>query len=90
MSRPAAESNGQTRVDEKDAGAVGGAQAQEFPKNRLSVVFIGLMGCSFLSALDQACIAILVQRTLMTIYFADHRCDCLAYNRSTPRRWEEL
>ncbi|KAF7798263.1 hypothetical protein EIP86_009480 [Pleurotus ostreatoroseus] len=30
---------------------------QQFPKNRLGIVFTGLMGCSFLAALDQTIVA---------------------------------
>lgn len=43
--------------------------AQELPKNRLSLVFIGLTGCSFLSALDQVRLFLSAHRPLLRVRF---------------------
>jgi hypothetical protein len=68
---------------EKPGASWKGNEEHVLPKNRIGMVFFGLMACVFLAALDQVCSCSFISNNLILSHIPlDYRSHSFAHDRS--------
>lgn len=77
--------NGKVKAEPGESWKAG--EKHILPKNRINIVFFGLMLCIFLAALDQVRVHKCVPRMKAYCLNLDNCRNCFAYNCGKTRRW---